>query len=76
MSMPRATFVAIKNEQVLTAETIEVERDAIVRKLNKFEDEGAEQVVAVYGDGLTYNITFPQCEEALFEAATIILIES
>jgi hypothetical protein len=57
--LPKVTFVLIKDNQVETAETIEADLESIKRKISHIQEQGFDSAVAVFSEGLKWDISFP-----------------
>lgn len=69
MQTPKVTFVAIKDKQVQTASTIDGDTTAIFRRISVIQEEAFDKVVAIYGEGAKFDITFPLDEEQIQKVA-------
>lgn len=60
--LPKVTFVLIKDKQVQNAETIEADLGAIKRRISRIQDQGFDSAIAVFGEGLKWDISFPMTQ--------------
>jgi hypothetical protein len=57
--LPKVTFVLIKDKQVQMAETIEADLESIKRRISHIQEQGFDSAVAVFSEGLKWDISFP-----------------
>jgi hypothetical protein len=63
------TFVSIKDKQVQAADTIDGDLGAINRRISRIQDDGYDSAVVVFGEGKTWDISFPMTPSEIEKSA-------